>query len=255
MNKLLFLILFTFYLAVSPTASRADDILIAGLSEYPPYYYTDASGNWHGMSLEVLEKVAEGAGFSIHIKTIPWSRAMQYIKLGKIDLMLNITQTAERAKSMDFIGACSYEQMVLIVKRENIGLKIDSLDDLMGFTDKKFGLQHDYYYPQISDRLQQDTAFKESFEISVNSEINIRKTLANRIIGFFDDKFFAVYASQMDPTYGSLAVHHFSLNKPQPVFIVSSLKTSVTIRNRLKRAYQSLSEAGEIEQVFERWLR
>lgn len=235
--------------------SQARTRLIAGLSEYPPYYYTDSKGAWKGMSLEVLKRVVKKSGYTLYVETVPWSRAMNYIKLGRIDLMLNVTQTAERARFMDFIGPCSYEQMVLIVKKENINLKVSSLNDLSRYSEKKFGLQHDYYYPQISDRLKTDESFRQNFDISVNSETNIRKTLVGRILGFFDDKFFALYASKIDPSYSGLAVHSFSLNKPQPVFIASSQKTEITIRNDLRKTYLLLEKSGEISDIIENWLK
>lgn len=233
----------------------AKDTLIVGLSEYPPYYYTDSSGVWLGSSLDVLRRVAQKADIKLKIVKVPWSRAIKYIKVGEIDLMLNITRTKAREKFMDFIGLCSYEQMALIVKKENANIKFDSLDDLKLYPKKQFGLQLDYYYPQITERLKSDFKFRNYFDLTVNSQTNIKKTLGGRIIGFFDDKFFAIYATKIDPKYKELVVHPFSLNKPQKVNIAASLKTAIDKRERLKKAHSFLTEKGTIEKIIGRLSR
>lgn len=231
----------------------AKDTLIVGLSEYPPYYYTDSSGSWVGLSLEVLREVAEKAGIKLKIVPVPWSRAIKYIKVGEIDLMLNITRTKEREKYMGFIGFCSYEQMALIVKKNNTGIKINSLDDLQLYPKRQFGLQKDYYYPKITKRVKRDLKFRDCFDLTVNSQINIKKTLGGRIIGFFDDRLFGIYATKIDPEYKGLAVHHFTLNAPQKVYIATSLKTDKDKREKLKKAHIILRRSGKIKEIIDRW--
>lgn len=223
--------------------------LIVGLSEYPPYYYSDSKGRWDGLSLKVLRKVTGKSGLTFKVIRVPWSRAFKYIEVGEIDIMLNVTRTKEREKIMDFIGMCSYEQMALIVRKENKGIKISSLSDLKRFAPGKFGIQKDYFYPQISDRIKKDEKFREVFEFTVDSQINIKKTLGGRILGFFDDRYFAIYATEINMEYKGLSVHPFTLNSPKKVYIVAGLKTDPAIRKKMKRAHRSLMKKGVIEKI------
>lgn len=236
-----------------PQTAWAAEKIIVRVSDFAPYYFQNKAGTWTGMSIDIVNAVAKEANYDTVFIRIPRKRAFQNIKQGKIDLMLNLTQTAEREKFLDFIGISSYEQMVLIVKKENKNIQVETLKDLANFQ-KQFGLQEKYYYPNLTEKLNDDPEFKQYFDyIATNAELNLRKTLGGRIMGFFEDKAFALYSVKTNPKYRGLIVHSFSLNSPQPVFIAASKKLDLTKRNRLRMAHQKLSKQGVIPGIIKLW--
>ncbi len=120
---------------ISQTAWAAEKITVR-VSDFAPYYFQNEAGTWTGMAIDIVNAVMKEANYDSIFIRIPRKRAFQNIKQGKIDLMLNLSKTAEREKFLDFIGISSYEQMVLIVKKENENIQVETLEDLAIFKKK-----------------------------------------------------------------------------------------------------------------------
>lgn len=230
----------------------AHEVLTVRVGDYPPAYYKDNAGQWVGMEIDVLQAVCKEAKIHCKYEEMPWARAVEKIKIGDLDIMLAMSRTSDREKVIDYIGPSRYEQMVLIVDRRNVGLKVQSLDDLAKLPEK-IGIQNNTEYPTLSERLRADTAFEQHFEYVADQNLNLKKLSAQRIVGFFEDKNFAAHAIRTMPEYRNVAVHSFALSDPKPVYITVSLKVNEGLRNRMRQAYQRLEQQGHFKKVWKKW--
>ena len=226
--------------------------LIVRVSDYPPYYFRNEQGEWLGIEIEVLEEVLKEAGLDYEYMQMPWGRALEQMKIGEVNIMLALSRTAEREKYIDYVGASRYEQMVLVVKKENINMDIKRLDDFTKFN-KQFGLQIRAYYPNLSERIKEDESFKKHFFLVKASNQNPEMTVNDHTLGFFEDKSNSIYAIRTNPKYEGLVIHSFSLAEPTPVYIGVSRKVSLAVRTKLKEAYVRLEKEGVLTKILDKW--
>lgn len=81
-------------------------IVIGVFGDKPPFGYVDADGKNQGFDVEIAKYLAQdlfGDETKIEFVLTEASNRVEYLKSGKVDLILaNFTQTAERAKVVDF---------------------------------------------------------------------------------------------------------------------------------------------------------
>jgi len=240
-------------LSLSTTVmAKEESPLIVRVSNYPPYYSQNEQGDWVGIEIEVLEEVLKEADLDYEYLQMPWGRALEQMKVGEVNIMLALTRTTEREEYIDYVGASRYEQMVLVVKKENENMDIRRLDDLTKFN-KQFGLQIKAYYPKLSERIKQDESFKKHFFLVKASKQNPDMTVNDHTLGFFEDKINIMYAIRNTPKYEELVIHSFSLAEPTPVYIGVSRKVSLTVRTKLKEAYGRLEKDGVLTRILDKW--
>ena len=234
--------------------STQGGVLRIRVAEYPPQYYRDASGNWTGIDVELGRALAEAAGLSVEFLELPWSRALESMKKGTLDLMMNLSRTPEREKFMHFIGPERVVSMVLVVKEGSESLPVVTMDDLLKVSeqeDRQFGIQQDLFYSQEFNERLRDPAFAKHFDAVVDPALNPRKVLGDRILGFFEDKTAMAYEIAKNPAYEGLAIHPFVLEEEEVYFGISK-KITLEKLAALEDAYQKLEADGTFESIRQR---
>lgn len=244
-------------LAASPTATtppaEAVDTLRIRVTDKdsPPFYYHDTSGQWTGLEVEMARALAVEAGFTPEFIGLPWSRALESIKNGEIDLMMNVTQTDERSEYMAWVGPERLSRMVLAVRKEDQNLPIQTLDDLVKAAaerNSKFGIKQDTIYStEFNERLK-TPEFAQWFEMVPDELLNPPKVVNGRILGWFQDETMVRYVIAKTPEYAGLVVHSFALVESEVFFGVSK-GVSVGDLARLQAAYQRLEQNGVFDEI------
>lgn len=96
-------------------------ILTAALAEadYPPFYYMKGDA-LEGISIEVLEAVAERLDIDIQYERMPWPRVLKSLENGHVDLVTTFFNTAERAPFVVYTGTPhTFESSVFIVPSDS----------------------------------------------------------------------------------------------------------------------------------------
>lgn len=254
MKKITLLLMFMVF-SVSSFSMEEVNIRVA---DYPPNYYQDASGNWTGIDVDLAAAIVKEAGYKPVFLKRPWTRALSDMKVGKLDLMMNLSKTDERAQFMRWIGPERSSQMSLIVKEENSNLKIKNVDDLISIAKEKnmkIGIQQDVFYSkEFNERLDNDASFKRNFSPIAVVELNARKTQKSRIIGFFEEKLSMVHNIKHNKDYAGLAVHDFIVTE-ENVFFGVSIKADKTknIYKNLNKAYDKLKVNGTLDKIIAKY--
>lgn len=96
------LFLFCFIVCNVHLALSAKEIVVGiNTNSYPPYYINN-HGHISGFSLDVAELIASKLGYSLTYRTYPWARINQYLREGKIDMVLLYLKTEEREKYVHY---------------------------------------------------------------------------------------------------------------------------------------------------------
>ena len=70
---------------------------------YPPFYQQDASGNWGGWEVEIINAICAEAKLDCVLTPIPWDGLIPALTTKKIDAIMNsMSITDERKKTIDF---------------------------------------------------------------------------------------------------------------------------------------------------------
>lgn len=89
-------------LMASPLAAQEVKVGIAA-EPYPPFASPDASGNWVGWEVEIINAVCAAAELQCVITPVAWDGIIPSLTSGQIDaIMASMSITAERMETIDF---------------------------------------------------------------------------------------------------------------------------------------------------------
>ncbi len=225
------------------------------VTEWPPQYFQNNQGVWTGVDVELVKAIIDKAGYKINFIEYPWSRALEELKRGGIDLILSFAKTEEREEYARYIGSHRNITISLIVK-SNTDYNINSLDDFITVsnnTGKEFGNQaNTSWSTEFNERLESDATFANCFFETYKGQSLLDMTKAGRILGFFEDKGNMSYRINNDTEYNEITIHPFVLDT-RPTYIGASKKLDINIFNKLVEALNALQEDGTLRKIQREW--
>ncbi|WP_369017777.1 transporter substrate-binding domain-containing protein [Thermatribacter velox] len=119
--------------------------LRVGAYQDPPLVFWDESGQVQGLYPEVLEEIGRREGWQIEYVRDDFSKLLDFLRQGEIDLLLAIAYSEERAQVFDFNQETVWLNWGAVYARPS--LKINSLLDLNGKT--ILTVKDDIYYQEM----------------------------------------------------------------------------------------------------------
>lgn len=84
-------------------ADEKRTVAIGTNAEYAPFEYLDSNGDLTGFDIDLMNAIAEEAGFEVKWVDLPFDSLLGSIEAGDIEaIAASIAPTEERAKSVDF---------------------------------------------------------------------------------------------------------------------------------------------------------
>ena len=116
--------------STSSTGSGDQVYIIGSDATYAPFEYQDDKGNVIGFSKEVMQAVADKAGFKVQFVNKPWEGIFETLNTGDSDVISSsVTITDERKAQMDF-SEPYFEATQMIAVNDAKGGDIKSFEDL-----------------------------------------------------------------------------------------------------------------------------
>lgn len=125
--------------AIGFTGMAAAETVRVGMAPepYPPFASVDASGNWTGWEIEMMEAVCKAAALDCVITPTAWDGIIPALTAGQIDAIMNsMSINDERLKVIDFSNKY-YNTPSMIVAAKGAGITPDAA----GLTGKILGVQ------------------------------------------------------------------------------------------------------------------
>jgi len=178
-------------------ADVVDDIkargkLVVGVkADYKPYGFRSTSGEIVGIEPELAQDVADMLGVKLELIPVVASNRMEFLKQGKIDLMIaTMTDRADRAKMVFILQPNYYSSGTNVFATKKAGLK--DWEDLRG--KPVCGIQGAFYNKRTAKEFGASiVAFKGTAEV-------LNALQQGRCIGFvYDDSF--IIAKLQDPKW------------------------------------------------------
>ena len=94
--------------ATEAPAASGKKWVIASDTVFKPFEYTDASGNFVGIDVDIVAAVAADQGFDYEIKSLGWDAAIAACQAGQADGMIAGASITEERKANDWLFSDGY---------------------------------------------------------------------------------------------------------------------------------------------------
>lgn len=178
--------------AATPAAARpaAGKHYIVGTdTTYAPFEFRDGSGKLVGIDMDLLQAIADEQGFTIEIKSLGFSAAVQALQASQVDaVMAGMSITDKRKLTFDFTESYFQSGIQLAVSAKSSAA---SYDDLKSKTIAvKTGTEGATYADSIKSKYGfTTTAFSQTADM-------IADVTSGNAVGYFDDYPVVAYSIQ-----------------------------------------------------------
>lgn len=216
--------------------------LLVGIDkDYPPFESLDEKGNPTGFDVDLIRAIANVMGLNIRIVGDTWSRQLEGLRDGRIDIMPGMMKNELRERFADFTKPYLMQQYSLFRRKESLAL--ENIEDLRGRT-VLVGANtegHDYLKAHYFGTLVQTTP----------TEPDALRLLA---AGTGD-------AALLPHLEGMRLIRDSRLDnlRPggKPVFVIPSCiavrKGNTGLRDRLEQGLVILDRTGRFDQIHNKW--
>lgn len=234
-----------------PLTSYSECILKIRVNDVPPQYMLK-DGKWVGRAVELMETLLDEAHCKADYQKMPWQRALWELEKGKIDGMMNVVYSKERAKHFHFIRQNTIITTVLFMRKDTIA-EIHSLDDLVKLP-KKIGYENGNMFDSaFVEKFASDEHFRKAFSANPASnltEMVFRGRLSAELTIFEN----AHYAMKTTPKYmQNMQIHPFEISSEPALFAFSKRTVS---NDRFIELYEANIRAiakGKYQEVIKKW--
>lgn len=172
----LFLLVVTTVLSMSVNAA----VVTAAQDPWAPFVQKDNANP--GVSVEIITEAFKSQGHTVDFKIMPWTRALNEVKTGKVDVLVATWYTNERTSYLKYSDPY-LENSLKFIKRKGDGYEYNGFDSLSG---KTVGIIRNYGY---GDEFLAATNFKKP---EANDLVaNAKKLMAKRIDLTLEDELVA----------------------------------------------------------------
>ena len=240
MKKLLLLAASILLLVGQPVLSADLTILTENL---PPLNYVD-NGVLVGPSVEIVREIQRRVGSEEEIQVYPWARAYKMALEDENVILFGMTYTKVRHDKFKWVGPLATKRDILVAKKGS-GIKIKDLEDAKKV--KRIGTLRD----DTRGRLLQSQGFTNLEPVS-DEQFNAKKLALGRI------DLWAYKIPGLRTVCDLAGVDHTAFEEVYhlreiDLMIAFSKKTSNSIVQRWKAAFDEMVADGTVKQIQKKW--
>ncbi|BDX08464.1 substrate-binding periplasmic protein [Planctobacterium marinum] len=208
------LTLFAVTSALFAKSTPAEDYLIYGIPNYPPYSVYEEQG-FSGRDVELINTLAEQMNIPIRFSPCDWIRCLQLAKSGRIDVLTSVNRVKEREAFLHFIEPAYSISNIVFVVRKN---EVTHYDSLLKFKETVIGREKG---ARLLDQVDHDSdiekyespdivvLFKmlasERLDAVMGGDVAMKAALHNS--GYGEQLALALYRVQVPSAYLAVARH------------------------------------------------
>ncbi len=215
---------------------------------FPPFAMKDQHGHWSGIDIDYTKVLLDESNCNYTFVELPWGRGMELLKMGKIDMMLNVTKTQQRAPYMHFVGPQRMENLLLVSKKDAFPLitKWDQMKTLQVNLMRQRGTFIGHRFEQL---LGENLELNKRLIYLTDNVVNIDMIRKGRALGFFAEKAYLKHEFDKNPDYSILQVHPIVINRNPVYYAFSKKSVSAKQLQIITKSYQRLAEQNKIQAV------
>lgn len=215
-------------------------------SNWPPYEF-EQNMEIKGIGVDIAEEAFKRMGYKTTKKILPFSRAIEMLEKGEIDMITDVKNTVERQK----IGIFSNEPILttytsLFVKGDSDIKFTGNIYDLRGY---KIGIVRDYTYGSKFDSAVENDLL--NIEKADNYQQNIDKILDNRLDILIENRLVVLNALKISENEGEIKELNPTLSETPVYAWFTKKKNLETMINEFDKKILEIKQDGTFEKIYE----
>lgn len=223
-----------------PAQDAAKKKLIAAAdTTFAPFEFADASGKYTGFDLDLIQAIADEAGYELEFQSISFDGLIAALQSGQIDCVASaMTITPERLKAVNFSDSYYKSGLIVAVKADNNEIK--SMEDLKG---KKIAVQSGTtgatQAQKVSDKVTHFTGADQAF-------LELKNGAADAVVMDYPVTAYFIQQGNKDVKMVGdiMSAEEYGIAVPK-----NKQQTLDDINAALKR----LKENGKYEEIYKKW--
>lgn len=213
------------------------------VSDFPPYSY-QVNGQWQGSRVVLSQRLADKLNCDVKYLDVPWARALLLLRSGDLDMMFNMTPTAERNQFIWFTKPHHLEKLGFAVTlKDDYWRAVKQVGTLRNFPGMIALTQGSFMGPDMSLLLKDPNFRRKVIEVAERRTKN-ELVLRGRAQGLVEDTDYLHYAIANFPDYQGLFVTPLVLSST-PVFLgISKQSPLMALKREIDKALDELDKAG-----------
>ena len=220
--------------------------VIASDTVFKPFEYTDASGNFVGIDVDIVAAIAEDQGFDYEIKSLGWDAAIAACQSGQADGMIAGASITDERKESGWIFSDGYYQTT-----QTMTVAADS--DIAGFEDLsgktvavKTGTQGATYAESLKDEYGFTITYSE------DSPTMYQAVLGGQAVACFEDT--PVMAASIKDGNLALKILEDTANEGQPYGFAIFNPDNQELIDLFNAGLANIKENGKYDEIIAKYL-
>lgn len=250
--------LMTMLMAMFISSVYAEKILIVG-EPYAPYEFKK-DGKIQGIDVDIIANIMGKLGVEYEIKIFPWLRAEKMVKVGQADFVLTTSMKEKRKAFLNYptVPMWKSEYVYLSKKGGVTGLTSyqDAIDKGLTVAVVKGNSYHDSFWTAYPNRAEKK--LHKLLREGVSSEVNLKKIAAGGIDVTLIDQTVGLYTAKLQGVRDKVQVSSGPLfSKPyyMPVSKKAPHPKAAEIHAKFHEELAKMKENGELQKIFDKWLK
>lgn len=220
--------------------------VIASDTVFKPFEYTDASGNFVGIDVDIVAAIAEDQGFQYKIKSLGWDAAIAACQSGQADGMIAGASITDERKESGWIFSDGYYQatQTMTVATDS---DITGFEDLSGKTVAvKTGTQGAAYAESLKDQYGFNITYFE------DSPTMYQAVLGGQTVACFEDT--PIMAASIKEGDLALKVLEDTANEGAPYGFAIFNADNQELIDMFNAGLANIKENGKYDEIIAKYL-
>ena len=220
--------------------------VIATDTVFKPFEYTDASGNFVGIDVDIVAAIAEDQGFKYELKSLGWDAAIAACQSGQADGMIAGASITEKRKASGWTFSDGYYD-----SNQTLTVPVDS--DITGFADLfgkmvavKTGTQGATYAESLKDEYGFDLTYFE------DSPTMYQAVLGGQCVGCFEDT--PIMKASIKDGDLALKVLDDTASDPAPYGFAIFSEDSQELLDMFNKGLADIKANGKYDEILKKYL-
>lgn len=220
--------------------------VVATDTVFKPFEYTDASGNFVGIDVDILAAIAEDQGFEYELKSLGWDAAIAACQSGQADAMIAGASITDERKASGWMFSDGYYD-------SNQTLTVPEDSDIAGFADLsgknvavKTGTQGASYAESLKDEYGFTITYFE------DSPTMYQAVLGGQCVGCFEDT--PIMKASIKDGALALKVLEDTASDPAPYGFAIFSEDSQELLDMFNKGLADIKANGKYDEILAKYL-
>jgi len=215
---------------------------------YPPLGIKDSQGNWTGSDIDYIKALFDKANCSFTIVESPFARGLKLLKMGAVDMTVNITKTKSRQEYLHFLGPQRVERIRLVSRANSIPL-ISNWQQMASVKATLVQQRGTYFGEKINATFNANNELEQHLVLLSNNDVMIDLIKKKRADGFFVEGSYLAYQLKTNPKFKILDIHPLIINSEFVHYAFSKKSISKEQMKIFTKAYQALVQSNVLQEI------